>query len=302
MNNATNREGLIMRKVQCYFVVVFIICMAWQTVFAEGKGSPIEWYQRGMALKNKHMYEEAIKMYTKAIELDKIYVDAYLQRGQAYGVIRATEPHVSMSDFEQAIAIDPTNAEAHYQHGLLNFFLLNIEYARADMKTAAGLGHEGAKEWLGNFPLKTKAKSLTEIKKETDIKDEATAAREKRPDLRKYLPSKSEPMIHFDFDKTNIKKDFHFILDEVAGVLKNKLPDVKIIVTGHTDSTGKETYNEELSLARAAAVKSYLESQHGIRPALIITTGHGPNNPIDTNETKEGRAKNRRAHIQIAGS
>jgi outer membrane protein OmpA-like peptidoglycan-associated protein len=138
------------------------------------------------------------------------------------------------------------------------------------------------------------------MKKEAESEGEAIAAEKKRADLHEYLPSKSEPMIHFDFDKSNIKKDFHAILNELARVLKDKLPDVKIIVAGHTDSTGSETYNEELSLARADAVKSYLKLQHGISPERIITKGHGENNPIDTNETKEGRAKNRRAHIQIA--
>ena len=289
-----------MRKVQCYFVVVLIICMAWQTVFAQEKGSPLEWFHKGVALENKRVYEEAINMFTKAIELDDNYVDAYLQRGKSYRGSRATKPELSMADFDKAIAIDPINAETYYQRGLLNTFILNIEDAQTDMITAAGLGHKGAKEWLGYSPLRTKAEALAEVKKEAESEGKAIATEKKRADLREYLPSKSEPMIHFDFDKSNIKKDFHDIMNELAGVLKDNLPDVKIIVAGHTDSTGTETYNEELSIERADAVKSYMNLQHGISPERIITKGYGPNNPIDTNETKEGRAKNRRAYIQIA--
>ena len=75
--------------------------------------------------------------------------------------------------------------------------------------------------------------------------------------------------------------------------------DMKIIVAGHTDNMGEERYNDKLSLSRADAVKSYLESLHGISPERIIIKGYGLSNPIDTNETEEGRAKNRRAHIQI---
>lgn len=288
-----------MKKVQCCFVVFFIICMSWQTVFAQEKGSPLEWFNKGMALKNNGVYEEAIKMFTKAIELDKNYVDAYLQRGHAYWVSDVISYRESMADFDKAISLAPANGEAYYQRGLFNAFLLNNEDARTDMEAAAGLGHKGAKNWLFGSSKIAKASSVTEMKKEADSETKTIAAKEKRADLREFLPSKTEPMIYFDFDKSNIKKEFHAILDEVGGVLKDKLPDVKIIVAGHTDNMGEEKYNDKLSLSRADAVKTYLQELHGVSPERIIIKGYGLSNPIDTNETEEGRAKNRRAHIQI---
>lgn len=288
-----------MKKVQCNFVVFFIICMSWQAVFAQEKGSPLEWFNKGMALKNNSVYEEAINMFTKAIELDKNYVDAYLQRGHAYWVSDAARYRDSMADFDKAVSIAPTNGEAYYQRGLLNAFLLNNEDARTDMEAAAGLGHKGAKQWLFGSSKITKASSVAEMKKEADSEMKTIAAAEKRTGLREYLPSKTEPMIYFDFDKSNVKKEFHAILDEVGRVLKEELPDVKIIVAGHTDNMGEAKYNDKLSLSRAEAVKSYLEELYGISPERIVIKGYGMNNPIDTNETEEGRAKNRRAHIQI---
>jgi outer membrane protein OmpA-like peptidoglycan-associated protein len=288
-----------MRKIPGYFIIVFIICVIWQPVFAQEKGSSMECVNNGMALENKGLYEEAIQIYTMAIDLNGTDTDAYLRRGQAYRVTKPTEPDFSMTDFDRVIAINHTHAEAYYQRGLLNAYLINNEDARTDMQTAAGLGHKGAKEWLANSLL-TEPQPLLAMKKEAEPVVEQTVAKENKTDLREYLPSKSEPVIYFDLDKSNIKKNFYEMLDEVGGVLKDILPDLKIIVAGHTDSTGKERHNEKLSLTRAAAVKSYLESKHGILPERIITKGYGMNDPIDTNETEKGRAKNRRASIQIA--
>ncbi|MBN1613063.1 MAG: OmpA family protein [Deltaproteobacteria bacterium] len=289
-----------MRKMRFCFVVVFIICMAWQTVHAKGKDAFPEWFHEGVALENQSSYEEAIDRCTNAMGLDKNDVDAYLQRGQAYRATRTINPWIAMADFNKAIAIDPTNAEAYYQRGLLNAFILSNQDANADMTTAARLGHEGAKQWLIRHPQRAETAPLEEISEAAESEGEATTTKEKVADLREYLPSKNEPMIHFDFDKSFIKKEFYPILDGVAGVLNDRLPHSKILVAGHTDNTGKEIYNINLSLSRAEAVKSYLESQHGISPGRIIMEGYGPNNPVDSNKTEAGRAKNRCAHIQFA--
>ena len=283
-----------MRKVPFYLIVVSIVFMSWQAVLATEQFTPQGWLQKGVALESQGVYEEAIQMYTKAIELDDHYADAYLKRGQAYRVAHSTEPMEALEDFNKAVALDPTNAEAYYQRGLLLAFIIYNEDARTDMKTAAGLGHEGAKQWLAN----TEGQPLSEMKQEA----EATGGEEKGPrvDLKDYLPSKSEPMAHFDFNKANIKKSDHALLDEIALVLKDTLPDVKILVAGHTDNSGSEKYNAQLALKRAEAVKSYLVARRGINPERIAIKGYGESSPVDTNETEEGRAKNRRSQIQIA--
>ena len=67
-------------------------------------------------------------------------------------------------------------------------------------------------------------------------------------------------------------------------------------VVGHTDSTGAEAYNQQLSEARASSVARYLESQ-GVLPARIISRGAGELNPIASNDTAQGRSLNRRVEI-----
>jgi OOP family OmpA-OmpF porin len=103
--------------------------------------------------------------------------------------------------------------------------------------------------------------------------------------------------IHFDVDKDTITKDSKGVLDRAVDVLK-QFPQVTVEVSGHTDSTGKYEHNMDLSRRRAAAVKRYLV-ENGIDESRITTSGYGPDKPIDTNETKEGRFNNRRIEFQI---
>jgi tetratricopeptide (TPR) repeat protein len=101
-----------MRKLRYCAIAIFVVCMAWQTAFAQDK-SAMDWFHKGVALDSQHVYDEAIKMYTSAIASDRTYVDAYLQRGHAYRVSRPTNPWLAMADFRKVIEIDSTNAEAY---------------------------------------------------------------------------------------------------------------------------------------------------------------------------------------------
>ena len=73
-----------------------------------------------------------------------------------------------------------------------------------------------------------------------------------------------------------------------------------VIVTGYTDSVGSSESNHELSLRRAQAVAHYLQ-EHGLKAHEYIVHGEGESNPVDTNDTEQGRAQNRRVEIGITG-
>jgi OOP family OmpA-OmpF porin len=73
-----------------------------------------------------------------------------------------------------------------------------------------------------------------------------------------------------------------------------------IAVAGHADSRGEAAYNQDLSERRANSAKSYLESK-GIAGSLIRAEGEGENSPVASNDTKEGRAKNRRVELIVRG-
>jgi OmpA-OmpF porin, OOP family len=88
------------------------------------------------------------------------------------------------------------------------------------------------------------------------------------------------------------------ILDQAVDTLK-RYPQVKVMVAGYTDSVGTPTYNQGLSERRAQIVYDYLTS-HGIDASRLEgPVGHGENDPIDTNKTSEGRARNRRTELQV---
>ena len=74
-----------------------------------------------------------------------------------------------------------------------------------------------------------------------------------------------------------------------------------IISTGHTDSVGSDAYNQALSIRRANAVKNYLVSK-GIAAERVYVEGKGEKQPVATNKTAEGRAKNRRVEIEVVGT
>ena len=78
----------------------------------------------------------------------------------------------------------------------------------------------------------------------------------------------------------------------------NKAPKWKLGISGHTDNTGSEPFNEKLSLNRAQSVKDFLVTK-GVTQDRIATTGHGSQKPIADNDTTSGRALNRRVEFTI---
>jgi OmpA-OmpF porin, OOP family len=105
---------------------------------------------------------------------------------------------------------------------------------------------------------------------------------------------------NFDFNKAVLKPEGKAKLDDLVSKLKAVNVEV-IIAVGHTDSIGSVAYNLKLSLRRANAVKAYLVSK-GVEADRIYTEGKGKSQPIASNRTKEGRAKNRRVEIEVVGT
>ncbi|MFN7600292.1 MAG: OmpA family protein [Bacteroidota bacterium] len=103
--------------------------------------------------------------------------------------------------------------------------------------------------------------------------------------------------IYFDFDRTTLKPESFVELNKVVDFL-NQNPKVSIEIAGHTDAKGSDTYNENLSQGRSQSVVDYLVSQ-GIDRGRLQAHGYGESKPIDSNETEEGRANNRRVEFTV---
>ncbi|MEA5097156.1 MAG: OmpA family protein [Burkholderiaceae bacterium] len=104
----------------------------------------------------------------------------------------------------------------------------------------------------------------------------------------------------FDFDKSVVKPAGKKSLDKLVKDIQGVNVEV-IIATGHTDSIGSDAYNQKLSVRRAEAVKAYLVKK-GVPAKQIYTEGKGEKQPVASNKTKAGRAKNRRVEIEVVGS
>ena len=104
----------------------------------------------------------------------------------------------------------------------------------------------------------------------------------------------------FDFDKAVVKPEGKAKLDELVNALTGQDTEV-IVAVGHTDWIGTDAYNQKLSERRANAVKAYLVSK-GVPAEKIFTEGKGKKQPIASNKTKEGRAKNRRVEVEVVAN
>ena len=104
----------------------------------------------------------------------------------------------------------------------------------------------------------------------------------------------------FDFDKSVIKPEGKSKLDDLSSKVRGVNLEV-IIAIGHADSIGSDEYNQRLSMRRAEAVKAYMVSR-GIEPNRVYTEGKGEKQPVASNRTTDGRAKNRRTEIEVIGT
>jgi flagellar motor protein MotB len=103
--------------------------------------------------------------------------------------------------------------------------------------------------------------------------------------------------VFFDVNQYHILPESNFELDKIADFLKNQ-PKIKATVTGHTDSTGDELFNQKLSEKRASAVVDAL-IKRGINPERLNYKGFGMSRPVASNDTEDGRAMNRRTELEL---
>jgi len=102
--------------------------------------------------------------------------------------------------------------------------------------------------------------------------------------------------LYFDFRSDVLRPESDKVLTEIAQVMHDH-PDWKLTVEGHTDNVGGDAFNLDLSKRRAASVKNALVRDHTVSADRLLTDGFGRSRPVDTNDTLEGRARNRRVEL-----
>lgn len=105
-------------------------------------------------------------------------------------------------------------------------------------------------------------------------------------------------VVNFDVDKAVVKPNYSSALKGVGDYMAQH-EDVRVKLSGHTDSTASEAYNQKLSERRANAVKEALVKGHGVPADHVATEGYGESSPVASNATREGRQANRRTNAEF---
>ncbi|EXU78460.1 membrane protein [Comamonas aquatica DA1877] len=152
----------------------------------------------------------------------------------------------------------------------------------------AAVGGVGTYIWSAN--MERQRQELEAATRGTGV----TVSRTADNQLQLAIPSD----ISFDSNSATIKSQFRPVLNSFANSLRRN-PGTHVVIVGHTDSTGGAHINDPLSLNRANAARDYIFNQ-GVRGPRIQTEGRGAREPMASNESAWGRAKNRRIDIFVA--
>ncbi|WP_458700143.1 OmpA family protein [Sulfurospirillum sp. 1307] len=187
---------------------------------------------------------------------------------------------------------------------LLLFISFCLSYAGVTIKSVEGATNSGITEG-SLIPDKDRPKGfiIRHVKDDVDqdgvkdVNDECPDT----PDGKVVDPNGCTKVIvlkvNFDFDKYDIKDEFKDEIKEAVMILK-KNQSYKAVIEGHTDSVGTNEYNYVLSELRAKKVALAI-NEFGIDKSRLMTKGYGETVPIASNETKKGRAQNRRVEISF---
>ena len=146
----------------------------------------------------------------------------------------------------------------------------------------------------GNCVVTADASEDCEVTKEAPAE-----AKDLLTDAETIILSQALEGVKFKTNSDVLLEESYEKLDAVAEVL-NHHPELKLIIDGYTDNTGASDYNHSLSLKRAEAAKKRLVEIDKVDASRITTHGYGEESPIATNDTPEGRAKNRRIEFNVS--
>ncbi len=234
----------------------------------------------------------------------------------------ADADHYAAADFQKAQAL-LAQAEAKQREGSYSARRSVPEVARNAVQTAenarrravVGAAAERAREQAAKQAALAAAAEAQVGEHRAAMAAEESAARTQRAAradlverLNRVLPTRETDRgivaeisgVQFATGAATLNSDAREALARFAGIV-GVYPDMKFRVEGHTDSTGGYQLNRELSLKRAASVRDYLVGE-GVASSRIDIEGLGPDRPVASNETADGRARNRRVEIILEGN
>jgi len=172
------------------------------------------------------------------------------------------------------------------------------ERAQADAARAAALDQQRAAEAAAKqAQLSMQAAENEKAQLRERLRQQLSMILETRETARGLIVNISDVL--FDFNQYTLKPGAREKMAKVSGILL-AYPGLKIRLEGHTDAIGTDDYNQQLSEKRAGAVREYLVSQ-GVAADTVSSVGFGKANPVASNDTAEGRQRNRRVEMVVSG-
>jgi len=186
-----------------------------------------------------------------------------------------------------------------FKTGLIIFLSITLAGCTFIFQTGRRSDVKKIQELSGQLDELNQAKKLLESKLSKEIEDKQV----KLQMMEKGLVITVVGDVLFDSGKAKVRPQSFTILDKVATVLKENVPELSVGIEGHTDNrpikhSGWKS-NWELSSARALSVLHYLVEEKGLLPERISAIGYGEFRPVASNGAKEGRQLNRRVEIVI---
>ena len=170
-------------------------------------------------------------------------------------------------------------------------------------KEAADLAAQNAKQTSDIAAQNTKSLTDAEARRVKELSDAEARrlAQQKSSADTIFVLIKGKTVVlrgvNFEFNKATLTKDSERILMRAYNAMVAN-PNVRVVITGHTDNVGGQKFNQDLSLRRAQSVKNWLVKR-GIASNRMRTVGRGQNEPLTSNDTDEGRAENRRIEFYV---
>ncbi len=192
------------------------------------------------------------------------------------------------------LAIDDPQMPKYDHDYIRNYFKLNARYLFGELKRPEGTVYVSiafAEEGGGNYAF---VRVVT-----TREMDEGKIKFVGAGQMQDALSDKGRISLYgiqFDFDKDVIKPESKLTLDEIAKLLRANT-ELRLEIVGHTDKKGTADYNVDLSKRRAENVVAFLTDGYAIAKSRLSPRGAGASEPLATNDTDEGRAKNRRVEL-----
>jgi peptidoglycan-associated lipoprotein len=189
--------------------------------------------------------------------------------------------------------------------GLVASGCASKKYVREEVSRETGAVHTRVDTLSGQVE-ETQTKNREQDEQITQVSRTAQEALQRAQEAGKLAEGKllyetvlSDDQVRFGFDKAGLSDEARSALDTFATPIVNDNQNVYVEIQGHTDSVGSDTYNEELGLERAEAVRRYLNMQHKIPLHRMSVISYGETAPVVENDDRDARAKNRRVVLVV---